>query len=69
MGPEAVAILVRYFCFIMIFPYLQFENEHPQVFSEATKHMEICSEGTCLCVKRVQIFQEIHQRNVLVILY
>ena len=69
MSPEAVAILVRYFCFIMIFPYLQFENEDPQVFSEATKHMEICSEGTCLCVKRVQIFQEIHQRNVLVILY
>lgn len=69
MSPEAVAILVRYFCFIMIFPYLQFENEHPQVFSEATKHMEICSEGTCLCVKRVQIFQEIHQRNVLFILY
>ena len=69
MSPEAVAILVRYFCFIMIFPYLQFENEHPQVFSEATKHMEICSEGTCLCVKRVQIFREIHQRNVLFILY
>ena len=23
MSPEAVAILVRYFCFIMIFPYLK----------------------------------------------
>ena len=69
MSPEAVAILVRYFCFIMIFPYLQFENKHPQVFLQATKLMEICSEGTCLCVKRVQIFQEIHQRNVLFILY
>ena len=69
MSPEAVAILVRYFCFIMIFPYLQFENKHPQVFLEATKLMEIFSEGTCLCVKRVQIFQEIHQRNVLFILY